>query len=321
MPSATLPYKVIVTNKSLGSTDGMGMASFDFLSLVDAENYAAQLRLSKVGSDYFNSYIYIWNGSGEVLTEYSPLDGDFTDVIDAAVTASETIPSNKVINATDTLIKALKAGANTWGEFDAFYLFATDGDSDFATYNIVNESANRATKVDSPTFTKKIGFNGDGSSSYLDLNIDPTAPLTNYLRDDASFGVYSWDDIDTVSTFSYPIAQASRVRLYKSSADALNRINNSSYTPQDISTSGTGLIGMTRPSSTEFFGLSSDGTLGSSNSASSVALSQSGNFFINRYASNYRQGRIGLAWIGGNLSSTQWSEFVSAVNTYITSIS
>ena len=317
MPSATLPYKVIVTNKSLGSTDGMGMASFDFLSLVDAENYAAQLRLSKAGSDYFNSYIYIWNGSGEVLTEYSPLDSDFTAVIDTATGASVPLPSNTVINATDTLIKALKAGANTWGELDAFYLFATDS-KDFALYNLKDSSVT-ATRVDAPTFTNNIGYNGDGASSYLDLGYDST---TQFTQNDASMGVYSWDDMSVVA-FQRPISKAGRTRLHTNTANANNRLNNGNIgaNSKELSASGTGLIGMTRNDPDGFFGLDSSGVIASDENVIASQAVQAGNFQTHNFSSNFTEGRLGLAWIGGSLSATQWSEYVTAVNTYISSIS
>lgn len=317
MPSATLPYKVIVTNKSLGSTDGMGMASFDFLSLVDAENYAAQLRLSKVGSDYFNSYIYIWNGSGEVLTEYSPLDSDFTAVIDTATGASVPLPSNTVINATDTLIKALKAGANTWGELDAFYLFATDS-KDFALYNLKNSSVT-ATRVDAPTFTNNIGYSGDGSSSYLDLGYDST---TQFTQNGASMGVYSWDDM-SLSKFQRPIAKAGRTRLTSNTATANNRLNNGNIgaNTKELSASGTGLIGMTRNDTNGFFGLDSSGVIASDENVIASQAIQAGNFQTHNFSGNFTEGRLGLAWIGGSLSATQWSEYVTAVNTYISSVS
>lgn len=320
MPSATLPYKVIVTNKSLGSTDGMGMASFDFLSLDDAESYAAQLRLSKVGSDYFNSYIYIWNGSGEVLTEYSPLDGDFTNVINTAVDASVSLPSNKVINAIDVLIKALKAGANTWAEFDAFYLFAVDS-KDFALYNLKDSSVT-ATRVDSPTFTNNIGYNGNGEGSYLDLGYDSTAQFT---QNDASMGVYSWDDM-SISKFQRPLTKAGRTRLTTNSANANNRLNNGNIgsNAKELSASGTGLIGMTRNDADGFFGLDSSGVIASDENVIQSQAIQTGSEFTfqtHNFSDNFTQGRLGLAWIGGSLSATQWSEYVTAVNTYISSVS
>lgn len=65
MPSATLPYKVIVTNKRLDSTAGAGMSSFEFLSLEDATAFGTKLK-----TEFANAYIYVWNGAADQLTEY-----------------------------------------------------------------------------------------------------------------------------------------------------------------------------------------------------------------------------------------------------------
>lgn len=317
MASATLPYKVIVANNTLDSTSALAMTSFDFLSLKDAINYATELRLSKAGATYFQSYVYIWNGANQTLTEYAPFDSDFTAVIDTATDASVSLPSSTVINATDALIKALKAGANTWAEFDAFYLFATDS-KDFALYNLKDSSVT-ATRENSPIFANNIGYSGDGVSSYLDLGYDST---TQFTQNDASMGVYSWDDMSVVA-FQRPIAKAGKTRLTTNTASANNRLNNGNISPevpQEISASGTGLIGMTRDDADGFFGLDSSGVIRTENIDASEAI-QSGNFLTHKFSDNLTEGRLGLAWIGGSLSATQWSEYVTAVNTYISSIS
>lgn len=315
MASATLPYKVIVANNTLDSTSALAMTSFDFLSLNDAINYATELRLSKAGATYFQSYVYIWNGAKQTLTEYAPFDSDFITLYETAVNASVQLPSNIVLNATDNLIKALKAGANTWGELDALYLFATDS-KDFALYNLKDSSVT-ATRENAPTFTNNIGYSNDGTS-YLDLGYDST---TQFTQNDASMGVYSWDDMSKTA-FQRPIAKAGRTRLTQNTASANNRLNNGNISPNEqvISASGTGLIGMTRQNESDrFFGLDSSGVLGTENTVDSAAI-QGGNFLTHNFSGSFGSGRLGLAWIGGGLSATQWSEYVTAVNTYISSI-
>jgi hypothetical protein len=56
--SATLPYKVIVSNVDLDTTGGAGMSGFNFLSLDDAKAFATALT-----TDYSSAYVYIWDGS------------------------------------------------------------------------------------------------------------------------------------------------------------------------------------------------------------------------------------------------------------------
>ena len=67
-----LPYKVIVTNKQLGSGSGAGEAEFEFLSLDDAKAYATALR-----AGYSQVNIYIWDGN--TIVSYAD---SFTGLLD-----------------------------------------------------------------------------------------------------------------------------------------------------------------------------------------------------------------------------------------------
>jgi len=55
--SATLPYKVIVSNVDLNTADGAGMTGMEFLSLDDAKAFA-----TAITTDYTSAYVYIWDG-------------------------------------------------------------------------------------------------------------------------------------------------------------------------------------------------------------------------------------------------------------------
>jgi hypothetical protein len=245
----------------------------------------------------------------------------YQDILNQATADGVTLPSEEQQSNQRTLFGSL-VSIGVMDKFDAFWCFANDGSSDFATYNWKNPSTFKAdVTTTSPTFTSDIGFNGNGTSSYIDLNIDPTdSSVTKYTRDDASFGVYSWDDIDTAAN-NYPISQETRIRIFQNSASDNNRINSAAPTSTTaISTSGTGLIGLTRGDASEFYGLSSDGNYSSAMAADSVVVSQTGNFVLNKFDTTFKSGRIGMAWVGGHLTATEWSNFVTAVNTYINTL-
>ena len=244
-------------------------------------------------------------------------DSDYQAVLDKATTEGFSLPSASQQVLQNTLLTDLKS-AGVWDKLDSLHVFATDGDSDFATLNWKSPTTFQATKVSSPTFATNVGFNGNGTSSYVDLGIDPTdSAVTKYTRNDASFGVYAWDDIET-SAYNYPITQSTRIRIFQRTASTNNRINNASPTStEDISSSGTGLIGLNRDSSTQYRGLSSDGNVGTLINANSVVVNQTGNFVINKFSTTFKVGRIGLAWVGGSLTATEWGDYVTAVNTYI----
>lgn len=255
----------------------------------------------------------VFSGGASFETEYQTL-------LDKGTASGFSLPSSAQQTAQNNLLKSLKTdGILT--KLDAFYLFATNGDSDFATLNWIDPDEFQATKVSSPTFTTNVGFNGNGTSSHVELGVDPTdSDVTKYTRNDASFGVYSWDDIET-SANNYPITQSTRIRIFQRTASTNNRINNASPTStEDISSAGTGLIGLNRASSTQYRGLSSDGNLGTLMNADSVVVNQTGNFVINKFSTTFKSGRIGLAWVGGQLTSTEWSNYVTAVNTYISTL-
>lgn len=259
-------------------------------------------------------------GWGNVYKDLG-VDTDYQAVLDYANDASRNfaLPSFAQQQAQSKLIADLKT-AGVWAKLDALYVFATNGDSDYATLNWKAPSANQADKTSSPTFTTNIGFNGNGTSSFLELAIDPSVGLTNYVKNSASFGVYSWDDIETADN-NYPISQSTRIRIQKRTAATTNRINNASPTStENISTSGTGLLGLNRTNSTQYGGLSSDGSLATLMNGSSITINQEGNFTLNKFGSTYKQGRIGLAWVGGGLTSSEWSDYVTAVNTYIATL-
>jgi hypothetical protein len=122
-------------------------------------------------------------------TPSSSLDPDYQAVLTYATSQGYTLPSLAQRTLQSQIIQTLKTGS-IWSELDLFYMFATDGDSDFATLNWKNPSAYKATKVNSPTFTSNIGFIGNGVDAYLNTNWNATIG-PKFTRNNASHGVYT----------------------------------------------------------------------------------------------------------------------------------
>jgi hypothetical protein len=78
-------------------------------------------------------------------------------------------------------------------KFDVMYLLANET-SEIALRNLV-KTTHRATAVNSPTFTAYEGFTGDGISSYLNTNYNPSTQKVNYTQNSASMGLYSLKDV------------------------------------------------------------------------------------------------------------------------------
>jgi hypothetical protein len=119
----------------------------------------------------------------------STYDPDYQAVLTYATTQGYALPSLAQRALQSQLIQTLKTGS-AWNTLDLFYIFATDGDSNFATLNWKNPSLYKATEVNSPTFTSNIGFTGNGVDAYLNTNWNPTLG-PNFTRNNASHGVYT----------------------------------------------------------------------------------------------------------------------------------
>ena len=116
-------------------------------------------------------------------------DPDYQAILTYATAQGYTLPSLSQRLLQSQMIQALKTGS-IWSELDLFYLFAGDGDSNFATLNWKNPALYKATAVNSPTYTPNIGFTGDGANAYLNTNWNPTLG-TKFTQDSASHGVYT----------------------------------------------------------------------------------------------------------------------------------
>ena len=131
-------------------------------------------------------------------------DADYQAVLDYGTAQGYTAPSAAQQTLQNTLVTDLKT-AGVWDKLDVFYVFATDGDSDYATLNWKAPSSHQVTKVNSPTFTADSGFKGDGSSAYLDTNFSIADDATNYAQNNASTFTYFQSDLSQTDFAAYGV--------------------------------------------------------------------------------------------------------------------
>ena len=113
-------------------------------------------------------------------------DADYQAILNKGTALGYTLPSAAVQAKQNTLLASLKA-SGVWAKLDVFYVFAVDNNaSAFATLNWKNPNANQSTLVSSPTFVSNGGFQGNGTSSYIDTNFNPTTQGIQYTQNDAS---------------------------------------------------------------------------------------------------------------------------------------
>ena len=117
----------------------------------------------------------------------SSFDADYQAILNYATTNGYTLPTPGQRVLQNALLVSLK-NAGVWAKLDTFANFATDGSTQFALIDW-----KRLTQYDAstgPTFTANEGFMGNGSSSYIDTNFNPSTQNTNYILNNASRYAY-----------------------------------------------------------------------------------------------------------------------------------
>jgi hypothetical protein len=119
----------------------------------------------------------------------SAFDADYQAILTYATSQGYTLPSSGQQTIQNQLVLDLKT-AGAWNGLEFFYVFATDGDRNYAKINWANPGTYNATEVSTPTFTSDVGFTGTGTTG-----LDSTyVPSTYGGGGDVSMG--AWMDLD-----------------------------------------------------------------------------------------------------------------------------
>lgn len=179
-------YTYAVTDSQATEVTGTGVMGGDIQAVT------ADLSTLVDGAVTVAVYLTGAGGDGPVVTDTATLvgvDADYQAILDRGTALGYTLPSPSQQVLQEALIADLKT-AGVWDKLDLFYVFATDGDSDYATLNWKAPSSFQLTKTNSPTFTTNEGFAQSGTA-YLDSGYDLSTDGTNYTQDDAGvFGAF-----------------------------------------------------------------------------------------------------------------------------------
>lgn len=143
----------------------------------------------------FNNIVpYILSGASQqgALLTFSPELLSYISGLTTPLSDEQKYKTNHFINF-------VKNGFNitTLSEvFDAIYILSNETE-EVSLRNLVKRE-NDAVTVNSPTFTSLEGFAGNGTTSYINTNYNPTADGINYTLNNAAFGYYSRTNIDAV---------------------------------------------------------------------------------------------------------------------------
>lgn len=239
-------------------------------------------------------------------------DSDAVAIFNFARTQGYALPTGQQALKQSDLIAQLKT-AGIWNKLDVFWMYLTNGDSNYATINWKNPAANQVTKVNSPIFTTNRGFKGNALDAYLNTNFSgATGP--NYTQDNASR--FAW--IMTAQTTNASIdstASGTINRLFNSSV-ATQRINQGSASlnaAADLSGTGLRVINRTSSTNVELF---SNLTQISRTATSSIVSSQTQVILASPSSPAYGDMEVACYGMGASLVAEN-TLLYNALNNYI----
>lgn len=107
-------------------------------------------------------------------------------------------PSDSRKAAIDDLVSDLKR-AGIWVKLDGLYVLAAH-DAQAARLNWIGGQFDLS-EVSAPSFTADRGYQGNGTSSYLDTGFNPTTAGGKFSQNDAHIGVWSLTDLTNDTAF------------------------------------------------------------------------------------------------------------------------
>jgi hypothetical protein len=244
------------------------------------------------------------------------IDPDYKAILDYATTQGYTLPSLSQRILQNKLLNDLKA-AGIWAKLDTFAVFATDGNRDFALIDWIRLID--YTGVNTPTFTTNGGFAGDGLSSYIDTNFNPSTQGVNYTLNNA--GRYMWVD----NRQSGAIWEGNDTTNYNISAsrNGTNTVKvnqDAAVTSSAVNFTFDGFKSINRTSATDLVIFRTTAIFNTTATSTSIANS---NQFIDRsgplIGGIYGTTRFRIYGMGASMVSEN-TAFNDALNTYLTSI-
>ena len=250
-------------------------------------------------------------GLGLGLFGGSSLDADYRAVLTYATSLGYTLPSSAQQAKQSKLLADLKAGG-IWVKLDTFAMFANDGGSNFGLIDWKRLAL--YTAVNSPTFTTNQGFNGNGTSSYIDTNFNPATSGTNYVLNDASR--YYMQFAGTGTTVFDGVMTGNLTNTIRAGSTTQSFINGAALSASFTFNNGQGVRSIHRTSSNDVF-LYNDKTQATRTSLSSSVASQTQ--LILRRGSSYGSNQTYGYAMGASMNAEN-SAFVDALNFYIASL-
>lgn len=272
-------------------------------------------------------------------------NSEINNMVSDATTNGYTMPGSTELGNLDTMvsgIKALGTGGDHWAAIDHLAIYKTNGDANWACYNIKDITKFNVTRFNSPTLTPATGFTGNGTSAYLRIdNLWHGATGANIAEDDSFWGVGYWGLTDCLTNNSeealmtlnwggsnnrnliYIRGSSGTAQTYQSElSSALNNGTATDWQGDQASfDNGEHSIILVRQAAGSF-DLVSDNTNTKTETASSGAVTTSAFNLLRADTSDKYCNYAGLTFsiVGGGLSKSQVAAITTEIETFLATV-
>jgi len=219
----------------------------------------------------------------------------------------------------NNLVVALKA-AGVWSKMDALYLTAA-ADNQAAQRNWVADAFNLTEAVAAPIFTADRGYQGNGSTQWIDTGFNPTTAVgPKFTQNSAHQGLWSRTSLLCAAGVSYDAGNAnSRIGRRGNVADGLaaNAAVWANFSANAVTANSYPGYSVWSRSSAALFETYGAGVDTGGGTTASAALTNA-NFNICRAnSSNWGTNQIAAFHFGSNLTAAEVLAFNAALYTYL----
>jgi hypothetical protein len=247
----------------------------------------------------------------------------------ALIAEMDPAPSEVRKSAINTLIRTLKDDS-IWDELDRLWVMkAHDAQAAKLDWKNPATSAYALTEVGSPTFTADVGYTGNGSSSYLNTNFNPSTDGVQFTQNGASMGVYL-DDVGSSASNRWMGAYSSGAgyaSLRRTTTAAYGLINGASADDLVFTTGVASLadqlvvVNRDNIIMKDFADGSQDAV---DTDTTSVAVPNQDIFILahngNGSPANYSDATVSAAYVGDTLPTLDHNKLATAIATYVAAV-
>jgi len=237
----------------------------------------------------------------------------------------ETKPSTVDATAQNTFVETL-VSASIWSELDRLFILAShaSGVDSLLDWTHPSTVGNVATLINDPSFVVKQGYTGDGSTSYINTNYNPSIDGVRYSAENgSSIGVYSRTQDITSTQYDIGTRNGGDTQIASYIVSyTYNYMNGVNINYANTITTGLSSISAAPYNPTAISKTYKNGVLKASSSLATYNET-TGDIYImcrndNNFPNFYSKRQYSMAFIGAEINETKQLEFYNAFQTLMT---